>query len=152
MNRNPYAAPEARVADPIEGLLERPAQVTYAVWLLWTSLAIALISTLLNLTDLTALMVLSVTALVIAAEMLFFAWTTFKIATGRNWARWLLLLMTTAIGLPSILMVPSAILVAWHHSPLLGTLRMLSWVAQWVALGLLFTPRAGAWFKANRSP
>jgi hypothetical protein len=154
MNRNPYAAPEATVADPVERPGQRPTQVSYAVRLLWVSVAISLIASLLNFQTLQAQaapLPPATVLLIILISPALLAWITSRVAARRNWARRLFLVLT-ALGMLLLPLTLHATLALWWSKPAVGVPGVVNWVLQLVALGLLFTPRAGAWFRANRGP
>ena len=46
MDRNLYAPPAATVADPVEVAVDRPKEVTWAMYCIWVSVAIGVAETL----------------------------------------------------------------------------------------------------------
>ncbi len=147
MKDNPYAAPNAAVADrPRTPLaVERPRQVTIAVVLLWLDFLIALpllYQSIQREPDVElVVMILVATCLFLAifATSIVFAYR------GRNWARIVLLmfvfLTAIAVFLPSEVDTP----VEFFEI----VLDYLSIVLELAALYLLFAKPGALWFRAE---
>jgi hypothetical protein len=165
MNRNPYAAPES-VVDPVEIRSQRPNEVTYAVRLLWIGIAISVIAEVINLRVIVEQiqagasrapapqMVANVALITVlggaAIGLLLWAWVISRIAAGRNWARWLFLVLL-AIGMLFLLLNLHTTVAMYSRRPLMGVTAAVNWILQLVPCYLLLTPRAGAWFKAAQA-
>lgn len=160
MSRNPYAAPEAAVADPMAHLRGRPKEVTSAVRLQWVGIALMMITALILLVQQLELAEpISPAKLVrlgeafafVMGQCLLVAWLTLRVAAGRGWARWFLLALAALSGLLSLLQAtPAAYTIMWLRSPVGSVLGALDCVLPLLATGMLLMPRAGAWFKAGK--
>jgi hypothetical protein len=165
MNHNPYAAPET-VVDPVEIRSQRPNEVTFAVRMLWTGIAISVISEIVNFrfivdqiqaqaSHTAAPEMVAKIALITglggaAIGILIWALVVSKIAAGRNWARWLFLALL-ALGVVSALLTVHTTLAMFSSRPLMGVTAGINWILQFGACYFLLTPRAGAWFNATRA-
>jgi hypothetical protein len=145
LDRNPYSPPKAPVADAPIAELPRPRNVRVAVWLLWISVVlniaagvIATVSTSSAIDGLAGILTLS-TVCAIAFGLAF--WIFGAIARGRRWAR----IVGTAIVL---LLFADMAGAGFSGIPLLSALTYLvEFSLQAVAVALLFTPSANAWFR-----
>ena len=152
MERNLYAPPASTVADPVAPREERPLEVVRAVRLLWISLAIGVVGLLAQY-----LLEISIGLIVYllisgGARYLISMWIILRIASGRNWARIVFLVILLA-GL-------GYMIFNWHYyaqfftgeHPLaafeLAAKTLLNLAAAW----LLFMPRANRWFKPPLTP
>jgi hypothetical protein len=146
MERNLYAPPAAPVADPLESLGDRPAQVAWAMWLLWMALGIGLVAPILQSMILFTFGGVLMQLIFNAIRSLVTAWINIKIGQGRNWARMVMLLWTLA--------VLSLMAYEWRAFQRLLSGDALYWLPpatklllDCTALALLFTPAANRWFK-----
>ena len=140
---NPYAPPRAVVSDHhLNEEIPRPRRVDVAAMLLWVDLSVWFLSALFDASGGRVLKGASpvVVVMVIAFSASLNAWLIVKVATGRNWARilWLVLSVVGMIaqiarGFPSGLVARSS----W----ILQTLMNLA------VFGILLTPSAARWFK-----
>lgn len=145
LGRNPYTPPEAPVADaPVAGL-PRPRNVGVAVWLLWIHFVVniaarvyATVSTSSGIGVVAGLVTLSIIC-VIAFGLAF--WIFGAIAKGRRWAR--------VVGAVIVLIhVADIVGMALGGISLFGGLAYFAELSlQGVAVVLLFTPSANAWFR-----
>jgi hypothetical protein len=146
-NLNPYAPPKSAVAD-VEVHTEddvRPKNVNIAVTLLWVSAALSLLSSVIRAlkgefapNDSTGILILTIVlSLVIAC------WFNIKIATRRNWARivWVVLFAAGML----ILLFNGKLLTR------LGTMQTILYVVQHLiaitSAVLLLTPSSNRWYK-----
>lgn len=146
---NPYAPPQAPVADvqiAPEHAQRRPLNLVIAVRLLWISFGIGLISLPLKLFF--APIPMSAPLIVMAFSVagivaLMNAWLIVKIASGRNWARivWIVLY---AIGVCAIVMSPQFLA---GNSLIVRLINVIQFLMQLVVVALLLTPTAVQWFK-----
>ena len=100
---NPYAPPEAPVADAVpEALTEPPRQTLWAIRLIWIAWAIESLATLLHWTPVPAKA--SGTAWVLGTVFSagLIAWITRKLKAGRNWMR-ITLVVLALIGIPGLI-------------------------------------------------
>jgi hypothetical protein len=152
MDRNVYAPPTAAVADPVVPREERPLEVVWALRLLWTSLAVGVVTVVGPY--LLEISVGLLIYLIIAggARYVISVWVILRIAGGHNWARILYLVVLVAgIGYTA---------VNWQSYVPLFTFKQSLTAAPWIAktlldIGaacLLFMPRANRWFKPPRTP
>jgi hypothetical protein len=146
MERNLYAPPAAPVADPVETRSERPRQVGWAVWLLWISLAGALISSTLDSISLFTFGGVLMPLISRAIRYLVTAWINIKVAEGRNWARILVLLWTLAAVVMVAYEWRSTLEILARHS-LTEVLDAVKLLLDCTTVVLLFTPAANRWFK-----
>lgn len=144
-DRNPYSPPQAPVADAPGADLLPPKNVRVAVWLLWISVVLniaagvhATVSTSSGIDVLAGVLTLT-TVCAIAFGLAF--WIFGAIARGRRWAR----IVGTAIVL---LLFADMVGPAFSGIPLLFALvYLVEFSLQGVAVALLFTPSANAWFR-----
>ena len=72
-----------------------------------------------------------------------------KIRNGRNWARWVLAVMTV-LGIAGWVMSVLVLRNAWNAVPLaLLVVGMIQTALQLVAVVLAFTPQSRAWFRSS---
>jgi hypothetical protein len=147
MERNLYAPPAAPVADPVETVGDRPAQVAWAVWLLWVSVTIGVMASVLQVTVLFSINIVIYILAVNLARSAVAAWLILKTGEGRNWAR-ILLLVGVLLNLGLIAYRWQVYIGSFKASSLLGAATWISKLAlDWTAVVLLFTPTANRWFK-----
>jgi len=147
-NKNPFAPPQADVADfaTTVAVGEKPFQVKLALVLLWIELASRLPTAVKNLLanngQLRDLFWFSfaIVAVSLGIQVLLIV----KISAGRNWARvvalvfWLLTFAGIAVQFTS---VRSGMLSAFDWA-----LSIARWAADAAALGLVFVGPGGVWF------
>jgi hypothetical protein len=151
MERNPYAPPAATVADPMEPREERPAEVSWAVRLLWTSLAVG-VATVVGpyLLDISIGLLIY---LVIAggARYVISVWILLRIASGHNWARILFLVVLLASLGYTILNWQAYAPSFAGKQPVAAVAFAAKTLLDIAAACLLFMPRANRWFKPPRA-
>jgi hypothetical protein len=148
MDSNPYAPPKALVTDSqveAEAIHQQPTTVRVAVWLLWVTLAVSVVSSAVRIKGATALAVLDYALGLLIFNAVISIWLNLKIAAGRNWARivwmvWFLLgaTLTVAMFLTVLKQYP------WN------ALARVQGLLQIVIFVLLLTPNAASWFKRKR--
>src|SRR6185437_1928527 len=111
MERNPYAPPVSTVADPTEIRRERPKEVTLAVKLLWTTLALGLAGMFLQPLNATAPAQWIGVIIGVGAVFGIWAWIVSKIARGRNWARILFLVLVVLGLIVTVFVMPTAMAI-----------------------------------------
>jgi hypothetical protein len=133
--------------------LAKPKTIKIALQLLWGSLAIGLINTIINWNESIAQMTQPMTMdkelfSVIVASSTFFilSWLFYMISTGRNWAR-ITFLCLYLIGLP--FSVPQLISLI-EQAPLKVILAILISIFQLISLIILFSNTGNVWFKAHK--
>jgi hypothetical protein len=155
MNDERYAPPLAPVIEPppVHPLI-RPTAVRNGVWLLWASYLLSLPAAIYGLFFPPERLSLYEHVMAWSAKMTIGFAITFalfaSVGLGRNWARWMLLVLVALAGSAGIAAVmvlppPSAIprFTMARYAAQLGL--------QAVACVLLFTPGANAWYRAVKS-
>lgn len=138
---NPYSPPKTAVRDAMRTrlLAERPRQIVHATALLWISLALTLVSALLQIQasnwSLWGPLALWSFALALASAMNVAVWR------GRNWARVLyaLLMILTVVTLPLERQPPPTAIE--------NALDAITFVVDLVILYLMFTKPGSLWFR-----
>ena len=151
MAQTPYAPPAARVSDPPEARGPVPASLRRAARFLWASFVLSVALAGLYLVDAVPSgnsTVDSVTTIVTAALIALIA---VKVGAGRNWARWLFLVIyilgSVMFGVVLIVM-PQAFL---SMPGLLQVSALAQFTVQTCALVLMFTRPSRRWFQAPRA-
>jgi len=148
---NPYAPPNARVADipPAQLVSARPASVLWAVRLLWAALALGALFIVFKPIPSTPSAVSVLGARAIGLLVLApWSWLVLKIAARRNWAR-LTWIIIAALGTLWTLISPEKVI---RLDPLGRASFTIQTALQLMALVLLLSPRARRWFKPPVSP
>jgi hypothetical protein len=145
MDSNPYAPPKALVTDSqseAEAIHQQPTTVRVAVWLLWVTLAVSVVSSAVRIKGTTVPAALNYALGLLIVNAVISIWLNLKIAAGRNWARivwmaWFLLgaMLTVAMFLTVLKQYSWNALARVH-----GLLQIIIFV-------LLLTPNAARWFK-----
>jgi hypothetical protein len=137
--RNPYAPPEATVADVVQPETRgpRPTTVSWAVGLFWVDLGVGVVDTFLSWPP----DWLSVAPVWVLSA--FEAWVIWKISVGRNWARWVALLWVTFAVSLILLALGRGTLIVRSHTAVSDALSIL---VDGVALYLLFVSSGRRWF------
>lgn len=147
---NPYQPPRSRVDDvsPARELPPQPSTVLIAVILLSIKLTIDVMVDLTTLQDRPEFgrIPLLVSVALVSALVLLVAWLIWKIYAARHWAR-----ITYLIVLVCGFLVFAMRLAAGIGEPFQLTIgKLLESLSQIVAMVLLFTPSANAWFRQSR--
>jgi hypothetical protein len=157
MERNPYAPPQAVVADPrIEyDLSTRPREVNVAVKLLWIGFALGVLASLLNWQYAIAKTSWLYFVLGQAFGVAIGVWFIHKIATGRNWMRilFLIFMIIAVVGLLAALLwapLREVYAEAFTRNSFIA-LRIVPYVLQLAALVLVYTRPARIWFTQQSS-
>jgi len=126
---------------------EKPRAVTVAMYLLWASLAIGLVSFAVNYSGLTAAPSLPHPLVVVAIEFVVYVFLVIMMYSGRNWARIaFLLLFSIEVVLPVLWGVSTG---KW---PGIDVMSLAKAVLQASALILVFTGPGKTWFQKARAP
>jgi hypothetical protein len=145
MNPNPYAPPEADVADERHPLQPPPRPVRIGCFLILASLVLGVVS-LLPAIRVPAPDEPSVPLLVTAVIVLIFGgltvWFAVEILRGRNWARWAMLVYL-GVGW---LLVGTELDAELARAPLAAVMDTVSILMEIAACGLLFVGAGGRWF------
>ncbi|MGE5153411.1 MAG: hypothetical protein ACM3ST_05290 [Bdellovibrio bacteriovorus] len=133
-----------RCTTPVKAS-RRPRHVSHAVTLLYITLAVGLVRSIIEASALASLagvqFVLFVTLFTFAAM----AVLILLISQGRNWAR-VLYLILSIIGTPlSVIPLLNSII----HHPFSGVLGITQLILTITALFLLFQPKSSAWFRST---
>jgi hypothetical protein len=147
---NPYQPPKSRVDDVSSAreLLPQPTTVLIAVILLSIKLAIDVMVDLTTLQDKPefARIPLVVSVAIVCALVLVVVWLIWKINSARHWAR-----ITYLIVLSCGFLVFAVRLAAGMGEPFQLTIgKLVESLLPIVAMVLLFTPSANAWFRQGR--
>jgi hypothetical protein len=124
----------------------RPKEATFAIQLLYASLAIGLIRAVFGLTQRTSGAALVLAALIVVSVFALAFFLIWKISTGRNWAR-IILLVLVLINLPFAV---RANISELKLSVLSGTFSILIEVILWIGTYLLFTKNTNLWFRNHK--
>ncbi len=160
--RNPYAAPDAVVADVAvpTAAPPRPEHVRRACMLLWWSFAISVLGTPFGLSSQSQVPGVDigfVAMMVTAAFSLIFAglitwWFTAKLSAGRNWMRWLLNILF-GISFVILLILLAGFREAFGNSfdqPVAALLTLAQFGLSIAALVLINTSSSREWFAAMK--
>jgi len=128
---------------PDETILTKPPQVTWAVTLLWGSLAIGLLNGLVDSNPATKNASFAFLATVMGLTFAIMGLLIYKIGKGRNWARitWLVLLVL------GIIPYAFGLMELFNRSVLVGCLSVTQLVMQMVAIQYIFTKPGSYWFR-----
>jgi hypothetical protein len=126
--------------------VERPSDATRAIHLLYASIAIGFVSSVVRLTY--DFFGARIVVALIPAVLIFglFALLVFKISRGRNWAR-ITFLVIFLIGVPFAIPIYAQEL---KRNFLSGSLSVFMALLQLVAAYLLFRKNSNTWFKAHK--
>jgi hypothetical protein len=124
----------------------RPLVVTRAVQLIALSLLLGMARAIFDVTHQVSGLTLFFALMILLIVMTVFFFLAFMIGMGRNWAR-IVLLILIIIGLP--VSIPGYLqelrVSLWH-----GVVSFVVATLQVIAIVLLFTKPANAWFKARK--
>jgi len=128
---------------PDETTLTKPPQVTWAVTLLWGSLAIGLLNGLVDSNPATKNASFAFLATVMGLTFAIMGLLIYKIGKGRNWARitWLVVLVL------GIIPYAFGLMELFNRSVLVGCLSVTQLVMQMVAIQYIFTKPGSYWFR-----
>jgi hypothetical protein len=143
-NQNPYAAPQAHVADPVPAPRVKPRTVVWATVALWVSYGLGLVHAAIVLKD--RLMSWPPEQIVVANAIteLIRAALIYFVSGGRNWARaiYAVLLSTQTVN---IILHAQA---NWQYSERLTLVTATSFMCDYVAMYWLLTEPGRRWFKS----
>ena len=125
---------------------ERPAIVTRSVQLLMSALAIGLITSIIRLTQRAAGAPLVVASLIVIAVFGIGFLLIWQIATRRNWAR-IVLLVLILFGLP---FASLAYMQELKRNVFSGALGIFITLLQLIGTYLLFTKQSNLWFRKRK--
>jgi heme/copper-type cytochrome/quinol oxidase subunit 4 len=149
MERNAYAPPVAQVADPVEESGERPPAVVNAVRILWISLGLGILGLFLGplgiKTTAQGIGALIGAGLVCAI----WAWLITKIASGRNWARRLFLVLLVIGTILTVTALPATARI-YAARPVSAGIALVQTILQFIAFYFLVTAPAREWFNRPR--
>lgn len=122
---------------------QKPLQVTRATQLLWASLAVGVVVSLLDAAWFGASAPFGFVLLMLVVVLAMSAVLIYEISQGKNWAR-LALLLLFAFGLATLLPGLNAV---FARSAGMGALSVLQCLVQVAALYLVFSDPGAAWFR-----
>ncbi|NBF02207.1 hypothetical protein GV819_07865 [Pseudomonas sp. Fl5BN2] len=124
--------------------MERPVEVSKAIYCVLASFALGVVKTLLNLSYIKEQGIPVLTAIVVIVLITAFAsFLLYKIHTGKNWARIVFMVMVVVGFLPFF----PEIMAEFGRSPLIGSLSVIQALLQVIAVWLLFFTPGKTWFK-----
>ena len=149
--RNPYAPPEVTVADvaPSEARHPRPATVSWAVALLWLDLARTLAQRFLTWQPSGEPWVQGAGTCIALAIVVCLI---YQISVGRNWARWVVLVVMTFEILSTSTRLRQILAYYSHASHAVTVLWAVGMALEVVATCLLFVPPGRQWFRRPHEP
>jgi hypothetical protein len=149
MDHNPYSPPQTEVREPVapEDAIPRPKQVTWAVRLFWTELVLGVPQLILQLSNGEMHEYLVATLITIGVISALQAWVIYKLATRRNWARYVSLVATILGALMEIASAKSEGIGSIGSE----AIAALGFVLDVTALFLIFTRPGKDWFKPRRA-
>lgn len=125
-------------------VIEKPAQVSNAVRLIYAGLAVAIINAIADFPYLSSLVPPKVLIFQMTCPYAIIIFLAIKISRGRNWAR-IIFLIVFFLGLPAS--IPSLI-SHFSRSASAGWLMLLTILLQMISNVLLFQKPSNAWFKS----
>ena len=120
----------------------RPLRVSTAVTLLWASLALGIVTSLLDVRFLTSVAAPGFTVGILVVVFLVTAWLVVKISAGRNWARLTFLVLFLVGAVPYAL----SLAAMFERRALAGAVSVVQFALQICALYLIFTRPGADWF------
>ena len=124
----------------------RPKETTLAVQFLYASLAIGLLRAVFGLSQRTSGAPLILAALIVVSVFALGFFVVWKISSGRNWAR-IILLVLVLINLPFAVLGNISEL---KRSVLSGAFSIFIEVILWIGTYLLFTKNSNLWFRSRK--
>ena len=122
--------------------LQRPREIILAMRLLWVSLLLGVLNSMLQWSHMREKASTGFILTVQGATLFIMAGLVYQIGRGRNWARILLLLLFVA----GIALEPRALLASLTNSPVGGAIIIAQLLLQLVGYYLLFVSRGRAWY------
>ena len=124
-----------------------PKQALWAVRLMWATLGLGLVNSLLQWNYLTSQASQSFVLSVQFVTLVIMVWLIYKLWRGRNWAR-ITLLVLFAIGLLPSLPVLAA---TFRRDPIAGSIGTAVTILQVVAFYLVFATPGRLWFAKGKT-
>ena len=120
----------------------RPREITLATRLLWATLMLGALNSLLHWSHMREKASVGFILTVQGATLVVMAWLVYQVGRGRNWARILLLLLFVA----GIALEPRASLASLRVSTIGGAIVIVQLLMQLVSYYLLFVSPGRAWY------
>ena len=127
---------------------QKPAAVSTAIKLLYTTLVIGALRSALEWSHLTRVASPGFVLFVMLFTFALLVWLIYKVDRGHNWAR-ITCLVFFILGVPMSIL---HLLQSLSHSPVSGVLGLLQVVLQAVALVMLFGRNTRPWFRPAAMP
>lgn len=124
-------------------MIERPSEVTRAVYLLWVCLSISIVHTFLAWGYITANRPAATIAYVLFFNWVLDAFLFWRIGEGSNWARITLLVKVLLVLFPFYVSVR----LTFAYSIRLGVLSVLQFLLEAAAMYSLFAYPGSVWFR-----
>jgi hypothetical protein len=149
--QTPYSPPVARVSDPAEAEVPKPAAISRAAWCLWISAAVVVLSmgfTAAGMSGEGGQRMLVITVSSISAGLL--ALVAWLLNAGHGWIRWLFLaLFVLGSGMFAVGVVTAP--KEYLALPLTDQISMVvQFGLQTAALIFMFTPAAWHWLASRK--
>lgn len=123
--------------------IEKPSQIHTAVNLLWASLALGFVKSIMDMQNLGSQALPAFTNFILVSVIAVMALLIVFISKGKNWARVTFMVLFVLGSLPSV----PLILGEFTRSPVLGAFSVVQIVLQVVAFYIIFTKPGSLWFK-----
>jgi hypothetical protein len=151
MSDNPYSPPSARVADfEPPGSRDRPVIVRRAVYLLWASFGLTILTIvhegLQPDPDVSQGVALAIVVFVIGTGAAFAVWLNTAAWRGKGYARWVMAVLTVS-GFALIYWVDRTMPEIPPSPWFIQVIDVLSWAITILGNAMLFAPSANAWYR-----
>lgn len=156
MESNPYAPPNAPVADVANNSGTANGDVLIACKLFWVSFGLSLVSTASDALRQSSTLLAGLTGAVIGTAIGFAVtwWIISKLKAGKNWMR-LLLTIGTVLGYLSVpifwKLYSATLFPIYARNPIMGGVAVLQMIPNTWGTVLLNVPRSRAWFTAAKT-
>jgi len=121
---------------------QRPREITLATRLLWVTLLLGVLNSMLQWSHLREVGSVGFILTVQGGTLFVMVWLVIQISRGRNWARILFLLLFVA----GIALEPRVVLASLTISPVGGAIALVQILMQLVSFYLLFVSPGRAWY------
>jgi len=126
----------------------KPSNVERATILMWIVMGLSALSSVLNFSFVSSQTGVAFALFTMGFTYAFMIFFYVKLAAGKNWARWTLLVFMIGGLLISVSTLPTE----WSRSPLSVLLGLVVMALQIYILYLVFTPTASPWFHQVNDP
>ena len=148
VTRNPYAPPQAEVADATMAVRIKPRQVAWGMTALWVSYGLAFLHAVIAIAWDGRLWPPQAIVFKQAGSEVFYAALLCFVASGRYWAR---LIYAVLLGVRTVAVIRD-LPINWQTSKLLLGITIVSFLCQYIAMYWLFTEPGRRWFVTRPAP